>query len=79
MSIRYVTMDALDAVLRLAGPGEEIGEDTVPEGKVALVIETRSSDAVAVIGTPQQLRQHVLDGLTLPVPADVPLFDEVDQ
>jgi hypothetical protein len=74
MSKHYVGMDALDVILRLAGPGETFGEDTVPEGKVALVIET-PSDAVIVEGTPQQLRDRVIEGLGLPVPAGVPLFD----
>jgi len=78
MSIRFVSMDVLDTTLTLAGPGEEIGEDFVPEGKVALVIGS-GSDAVAVIGTPQQLRQRVEDGFSLPVPAGVELFDEVGQ
>jgi hypothetical protein len=74
MSKHMVGMDALDVVLRLAGPGEQLGEDTVPEGKVALVIET-ASDVAIVQGTVQQLRERVMDGLVLPIPADVPLVD----
>jgi hypothetical protein len=38
-------MDAQDVVPTLVGPGGEIGEDTVPEGKVAA-------------GDPQQRRQR---------------------
>lgn len=74
MSIRFVSMNVLDSTLSLVGPGEEIGEDVVPEGKVALVIGC-GSDAVAVIGTPQQLRDRVYEGFGLPVPAGVPLVD----
>lgn len=74
MSIRFVSMNVLDATLSLVGPGEEIGEDTVPEGEVALVIGC-GIDAVAVIGTPQQLRERVYEGLSLPVPAGVSLVD----
>jgi hypothetical protein len=72
----WLTLDAQDVVPTLVGPGGEIGEDTVPEGKVAVVIGS-NGDNVAIIGTPQQLRDRVIDGLTLPVPAGVPLVDEL--
>jgi hypothetical protein len=81
MSKHTVVMDALDVVLTLHGPGTALGtdaDDVVPEGKAGLVIET-ASDAVYVIGTPQQLRERVVEGLSLPVPAGVALFDEVEQ
>lgn len=75
MSKHTVGMDALDIVLSLQGPGTDLGDgDVVPAGQVALVIETRT-DAVFVTGTPQQLRQHILDGLALPVPDGVSLVD----
>lgn len=76
MSKHMVGMDALDVVLRLAAPGEVLGEDTVPEGKVALIIES-PSDALVVTGTPQQLRSLVYDGFSLPVPDGVALVDEL--
>jgi hypothetical protein len=69
-------MDVLDVTPTLVGPGEEIGEDTVPEGKVALVLGS-NSDTVAIIGTVQQLRERVYEGLTLPIPAGVALVDEL--
>lgn len=75
MSIRFVTMNALDTSVTLAGPGETIGEDTVPEGKIAVVVGS-NDDAVAVIGTPQQLRSLVFTGMTSPVPPGVPLVDD---
>jgi hypothetical protein len=76
----HVRIDAQDATIELVGPHTYVDGDLapVPTGKVGLVIRAQG-DTVLVVGTPQQLRQHVLDGLTLPVPADVPLFDEVDQ
>lgn len=74
MSARFVTMDAQDITLTLAGPGEQVGEDTVPGGKVGLVIGC-NSDAVVVIGTAQQLRDRVYEGFGLPVPDGVPLVD----
>lgn len=70
----YLTIDAQDLVPELVGPGTTVGEDTVPEGKLGLVFGT-NGDVVLVIGTPQQLRQRVYEGLSLPVPANVPLFD----
>lgn len=69
-------MDAQDIVLSLAAPGLTLGHDTVPEGKVALVIGA-GSDTIVIEGTPQQLRERVVDGLSLPVPDGVPLFDAV--
>lgn len=72
----YLTIDAQDVVLDLVGPGTVVGEDTVPDGKVGLVFGA-NGDTVLVVGTPQQLRSHVLHGFSLPVPANVPLFDEV--
>ena len=70
----WITMDVLDVTPTLYGPGEAIGEDTVPDGKCAVVIGS-NGDAVAIIGTPQQLRERVAFGLTLPVPDGVELFD----
>ena len=70
----WITMDVRDVTPTLYGPGEAIGEDTVPEGKCALVIGA-NGDNVAVIGTPEQLRERVAFGLTLPIPAGVELFD----
>lgn len=79
MSKHTVGMDALDVVLTLHGPGTTlpVGEDAspVPDGKAALVIET-GGDAVVVTGTLQQLRSLVQDGLSLPIPAGAPLYDE---
>jgi len=74
----WISMDVLDVTPTLVGPGEAIGEDVVPEGKCALVIGA-NGDSVAVIGTPQQLRERVAFGLQLPVPHGVELFDEVGQ
>lgn len=74
MSTHIVGMDALDVIVTLAGPGTVIGEDAVPEGKIAVVLST-PSDQVVVTGTPQQLRERVLDGFSLPVPDGVDLFD----
>jgi hypothetical protein len=74
VSVHYVTLNALDVIVGLVGPGTEVGEDTVPEGKLGVVLRT-ASDTVVVIGTAQQLRERVYDGLSAPIPADVPLTD----
>lgn len=79
-----IVISALDVTLQLLGPGESVGNhvglqptgfDLVPLDKVALVINAPGVE-VAIIGTPQQLRERVEDGLNLPVPAGVSLFDE---
>lgn len=75
MSKHIVGMTALDTTVRIAGPGEVVGEDAVPAGQIAVVIET-ASDVVVIEGTPQTLRHLVFDGLTAPIPADVPLNDD---
>lgn len=79
--MQTVFMNAEDVTLSLVGPGSRFvtpeGHAEVPDGKVGLVIH-RGTDVVVVTGTAQQLRERVLDGLSLPVPADVPLFDVPD-
>lgn len=69
-------MDVQDTTLGLVGPGATVGEHTVPADKVGLVItSTVTGDQVLVIGTPQQLRDSVVDGMCLPVPDGVALVD----
>lgn len=80
--------DVMDTTLELLGPGTHTSltqvepgahvtaEIVVPEGKVALVINAlQGRDVVAFIGTPQQLRDSVVDGMCLPVPDGVDLVD----
>lgn len=78
------TMSALDVTLRLIGPGagipgtsglQPVGSDLVPLDNVGLVIAS-GTDTVTVVGTPQQLRGLVLDGLSLDIPEGVPLVDQ---
>jgi hypothetical protein len=74
MSFTTVGVNAPDVTLRLVGPGED---DEVPAGHVDLVITDHASMIeVHVVGTPQTLRSLVWDGLSLPIPAGVPLVDE---
>lgn len=75
-----LVMDAQDVTLSLMGPGatfvaQDGSDGVVPDGKLALVVHS-VNHALVVVGTPQQLRQHVYDGLCLPVPDGVPLVDE---
>lgn len=74
-----IVMKSQDVVLSLHGPGAEVGEEgtLVPEGQVALIIES-GGQSVAVVGTAQQLREQVYAGFSLPVPDDVPLVDFPD-
>lgn len=74
-----VHMDAMDVTLELLAPGAHFASshgtfDTVPEGRVGLLIQTGTVSAL-IVGTPQQLRDRVIDGLHLDVPAGVPLVD----
>lgn len=62
----HIQLNAQDVVLGLT-PGNS-------PTTVCLTI-TAGTNLVVIEGTPQQLRQRVLDGFSLPVPADVPLFD----
>ena len=75
--MRYTTMSATSLDLQLVGPGTVVGEDTVPEGMCGLVL-SENDDALLVIGSAQQLRDRVYDGLCLPIPADAPLVDVPD-
>lgn len=72
----HISINAQDVTLELVGPGVYVDGDLppVPQGKAGLVIRAQG-DTVLVVGTPQQLRQQVMEGFGLPVPADVPLFD----
>ena len=75
-----IVVNAQDVVLSLHGPGTSPGADEdsiIPEGKAGLVIRS-NGDTVVVIGTPQQLRERVAEGLSLPIPDGVPLFDGED-
>jgi hypothetical protein len=72
----HIRLDAQDVTLDLVGPHTYVDGDLppVPAGKVGLVIRAEG-DTVLVVGTPQQLRQQVLTGFTLPVPDGVRLYD----
>jgi hypothetical protein len=48
----------------------------VDEGKLAVVLSTVGGVNVYVEGTAQTLRELVEVGLSAPVPAGVPLFDQ---
>lgn len=75
-----VVMDVQDAVMKLE-TGEvtatpESDPVTVPEGKVALVIDdAREGGRVIIIGTLQQFRDQVTTGFHMPIPDGVPIVD----
>ena len=71
---------AQDAVLGLLGPDDPADHNggLVNRGNVALTI-TAGANVVVIEGTPQQLRERVIEGFSLPIPAGVALFDEVGQ
>lgn len=73
----HLTLDALDVTLDLVGPHTYVDGDMppVPAGKAGLIIRS-GDDTVLVVGTPEVLRGLVEDGLNLPVPAGVPLYDD---
>jgi hypothetical protein len=70
-----IQLNANDVAVSLIGPGEFMHTSAVPEGQVAVVLSSVGGHNVYVYGTAQTLRSLVSDGLSAPVPADVPLFD----
>lgn len=70
MAARWSTVSVSALSMSLAGPGEEIGEDVVPEGQVALVLGA-DGENIAVIGTLDELRAKAWDGLVLALPEGV--------
>lgn len=72
------TLNVQDTTLQLVAPGTSVGGgEAVPEGKLGILLRTLH-DEVLVIGTASQLRAAVFSGMTAPIPADVPLFDDDD-
>jgi hypothetical protein len=71
MGMTQIGLNAPDTTVRLVS---HVDDEDVPEGKLGVVLRT-ASDTVVVIGTAQQLRERVYDGLSAPIPADVPLTD----
>lgn len=85
MSTTYIGLSAGRLTLRLIGEGAVLpgeGEDTVPEGQVALVIEDEPGGyAAIVVGELDQIRDLAYGGLTLPLPrpaAAIPVQPEVE-
>lgn len=69
-----IHLNADDVTVQLVGPGTPVGEDTVAEGKGAVVIADREH-TIFVEGTLQTLRGLAFEGLSAPIPAGAPLFD----
>lgn len=57
MSVRYEGADARYTSTYIAKAGEEIGEDTVPEGKVALVMSY--DEVFYLVGTVEEIRRFL--------------------
>lgn len=53
MSVRYEGAGARDVSVFIARAGEEVGDDTVPEGQIALCLSY--DEVFYIVGTPEQL------------------------
>lgn len=71
-----IQINAADTAVSLVGPGTQMVTQPVPAGQLAVVLSTVDGTNVYVYGTAQTLRDQVLAGLSAPIPADVPLFDD---
>ena len=63
MSVRYEAIDARYATVSVAQEGEELGEDLVGDGKMALVISY--DEVVYIEGTRLELLQLIANMLTV--------------
>lgn len=61
MSVRTEWFSAEWSTLTVAPAGEEIGEDTVNEGNVGLVLD--GGECAVLEGTPEQIRNMLTDAL----------------